>query len=246
MDVVINMKLQSIYCVIMGDIIDSRTLANRREVQRKLDEVLSNVNAKYSSGISAKFMISQGDEFQGLLETTTNIMDIIYDIQTFMFPVKLRFGIGMGEVWTDIDKDKSVRVDGPVYVCAREAINEVKNSEGKNDFPKTNLIIRFQENLKQDSSLLNTVFSLMAMVRDQWTERQLTVINCYRNNNENQISAAKAMDISQSAVNQHLKKAHYQSYRMAEETVQKELDQIWRNAIHEATNSSVLSGTSVG
>lgn len=55
------------YIAIIGDIRNSRLLADRKEIQIKLGNVLDRINREHAPSISAKFMITLGDEFQGLL-----------------------------------------------------------------------------------------------------------------------------------------------------------------------------------
>ena len=227
------MKLDHIFCAIIGDIVHSRELSNRGEVQKQLEKSLTEVNEKYKPHISARFMISQGDEFQGLLETSESITDILDDLQTAMHPVHIRFGIGMGEVLTDIDEANSVRVDGPAYYLAREAVNEVRTVETRNGSAGTNVFLRVQ-NDEMPLNTANTLFSLMDTLRKGCTNRQNDVIRSYKEQQESQVLCAKDLGISQSAVNQHLKKSLYFSYWMAEQTVQEELDRIWRQVSHES------------
>ena len=69
------------YIAIIGDMRDSREIGHRREVQNKLNSVLGTINEKYNSMIASKFMITLGDEFQGLLLEGVRVVDIIEEIQ---------------------------------------------------------------------------------------------------------------------------------------------------------------------
>ena len=96
------------YIAIIGDIKESRKINDRNNVQNKLKAVLIKINQKYESAISAKFTITLGDEFQGLLCVGENVIDIIEEIRREMSPVQIRFGIGVGEINTDINSDMSL------------------------------------------------------------------------------------------------------------------------------------------
>ena len=65
------------YIVIIGDIINSRELEHRNEVQERLKRTLQDINERYNADIAASFMITLGDEFQGLLHNGKNTMKII-------------------------------------------------------------------------------------------------------------------------------------------------------------------------
>ena len=54
------------FVAVIGDIKDSRLLENRKEVQLRLREVLERLNENYKEEIVSRFLITLGDEFQGL------------------------------------------------------------------------------------------------------------------------------------------------------------------------------------
>ena len=119
------------YIAIIGDIKNSKELENRKSIQIKLNSVLNSINEKYKSEISANFMITLGDEFQGLLCSGAVVLDIIEEIQREMYPVEMRFGVGVGQISTEINAKMAIGADGPGYYKAREAIETLKQSEQK-------------------------------------------------------------------------------------------------------------------
>ena len=54
------------YVAIIGDIIGSRQLPDRAQIQLRLEKFLSHINVRFSKFVVAKFVITIGDEFQGL------------------------------------------------------------------------------------------------------------------------------------------------------------------------------------
>ena len=62
-----EMNSERHYFALIGDIIDSRHEQDRYDVQKKLQSILSSVNAENAAHIAADFLITLGDEFQGLL-----------------------------------------------------------------------------------------------------------------------------------------------------------------------------------
>ena len=80
------------YIAIIGDIKNSKKIVDRGAFQEHLKKILDNINLKYSDCIASKFTITLGDEFQGLLTTGNNIMEIIQYIKKEIYPVKIRFG----------------------------------------------------------------------------------------------------------------------------------------------------------
>ncbi|MGB4438298.1 MAG: SatD family protein, partial [Sedimentibacter sp.] len=56
------------YIAIIGDIVNSKKIDNRNDVQIKLKSLLKRIDEKYTDDIASDFMITLGDEFQGLLK----------------------------------------------------------------------------------------------------------------------------------------------------------------------------------
>lgn len=117
------------YIAIIGDIKDSKKIKNRGLIQEKLNCVLNYVNEAYDADISAKFVVTLGDEFQGLLKRKEHLFTIIRHIQREMYPVRLRFGIGLGEISTTIFSEAAIGADGPAYYAAREMIEQLREQE---------------------------------------------------------------------------------------------------------------------
>ena len=211
------------YIAIIGDIKDSKKIADRKNVQNKLNEVLQRINKKYESEISAKFMITLGDEFQGLLFKGEKVLDIIEEIQMEMYPIRIRFGIGVGEITTDINLEMAIGADGPGYYNARTAIETIKKNEQKNTAQASDIQIEVEDDKYCLSDTLNTIFSLMAVIRDDWSQRQRQIIWEYDKYKCSQAECAERLGITQSSVQRSLVKGNYYAYKNARETVSKVL-----------------------
>lgn len=207
------------YIAIIGDIVKSKKLGDRNAVQKKLQNVLLNINKKYSNDIASNFMITLGDEFQGLLRVGNNVMNIISQIEIEMYPVVMRFGLGIGSIETEINREVPLGADGPAYHNARKMIEEIKKMEKKNMTGYSNIMIATEgDNLNVDS-LLNSIFTLCATLKDKWTKRQREIIHTYINNERNQYKTAEKLNIGQPSVNKALTGSGFYSYQNAIDTV---------------------------
>ena len=129
------------YTVIIGDMIDSKKIIDRKNTQIRLKKVLSEINNKYAKDIASKFTITLGDEFQGLLKSKNNIMNIIFDIEMEMSPISLRFGIGVGEISTEINFEYSSEIDGSSYHRARTMIEKLEIIKNQYSTRQANILI---------------------------------------------------------------------------------------------------------
>lgn len=216
------------YIAIIGDIKKSKELNDRNLVQTKMKKVLSEINRKYESNIDSKFMITLGDEFQGLLKCGENVMNIISEIESSMYPVEIRFGIGVGKITTEIDTEMPLGADGPAYYNARYAVEVLKNDEKKSKMPESNISIRIEGENESSEKLLNTILSLLTVIKSKWTDRQREVISDFIEHGDNQMSVANRLGITQSSVQKSLSSGNYYSFKEAIDTVSSALSEIKR------------------
>ena len=203
------------FAAVIGDIKDSRHLENRKEVQVHLQEILDRLNEKYKDHIVSRFLITLGDEFQGLLSGGEHILDMVNEIRMEMYPVRLRFGIGFGQITTDIKSEMALGADGPGYYRTREAIELLKEREKKNRPVLAEICLRLDEKDQEKEVLLNTVFDLMYVVESGWTERQRETIWDMLLYGDGQQNTARRLSISQPTVQKALAAGSYYTYENA-------------------------------
>ncbi len=117
---------QKIYCAIIGDINRSRSLPDRAKVQRRFAASIAKINTEFKGAIAAKFLITLGDEFQGLLAAPEVSYDLVRRFEDLMKPVPFAFGIGIGTISTPLRKE-SLGMDGQAFHRARNAIQQAKH-----------------------------------------------------------------------------------------------------------------------
>lgn len=214
------------FIAVIGDIKGSQNLEKRKEIQKRLKEILAEVNIKYGNDIASKFLITLGDEFQGLLHTGKNVLKIIEQIKTLLYPVELRFGIGIGKITTDIDSEMALGADGPAYYNAREAIIFLKENEKKNKAVPVDLCLKTERENSDSETLVNTVFELTKVIEDMWTNRQREIIWDMLKHQDGQKNAASRLGITQSTVHKALAAGNYYAYEKAIKTVENILGEI--------------------
>ena len=207
------------YIALIGDIKSSKEIEERKKVQDKLKSTLDKINQDYKDDISSKFIITLGDEFQGLLKTGKNVIRIVEQIQLNMHPIAIRFGIGIGAVTTDINYDMSIGADGPAYYKAREAIEYLKGNELKNKTYVSDIRLEVDEDTNEIADMINTILSLLTVLKENWTDRQREIILDFIKNQDSQKKTAKRLGIVQSTVQRGLKSGNYYTYKEAIDTV---------------------------
>jgi len=212
------------YYAIIGDIINSKKISNRLEIQEKLKLYLETINTEYQDEISANFIITLGDEFQGLLKTPLFLFEILSKIEIVMKPLKIRFGIGVGDIITKIDNKMSIGSDGPAWWSARNMILDLKKNEtGLKQIANIKLGgIDDQDIL----DLININLSLCYSIKMNWTKEQSEVNDYIILNyglSENFIQKKIALEIDSSPVNinKKLKLSLYYDLIYAQKTIAK-------------------------
>ena len=122
------------YIALIGDIIESKKIQDRAQVQQQLLRLMKELNWQYQDYLISPFTVTTGDEFQALFSPNSYMFQIIDQLSVAFSPYEIRFGIGVGEMVTEINKEQSIGSDGPAYWLAREAINHIhdKNDSGIN------------------------------------------------------------------------------------------------------------------
>lgn len=214
------------YVAVIGDMVESKKIDNRFEIQAKLKAVLEEINEQYARDIESKFMITLGDEFQGLLGCGENVIQIIERIQIKLDPVQIRFGIGIGKITTEINSHMPLGADGSAYHNARNMINQLKNTERKNKMAAAKIMISSDGSHSELETLLNTILALCTSIKDKWTDRQREVaFDCFLHG-DNQREAAFRLNIGQPSVQKLLAKADYYAYKKAMDVVSEALGNI--------------------
>ena len=128
-----EMNSERHYFALIGDIIDSRHEQDRYDVQKKLQSILSSVNAEHAAHIAADFLITLGDEFQGLLfaEKGADPIFVADRIIDEMFPVRIRIAIGFGGMATQIRREAAIGADGEAFYRARNGMNLLRKAENR-------------------------------------------------------------------------------------------------------------------
>jgi hypothetical protein len=114
-----------VYQAVIFDIKGSRRLSNRQEVQYQLIDAIKQVNEKYSDTIVSDFIITIGDEWQGLLKYPADYQQII-DAFKLILGIEFYCGVGIGEITVNDFELTVNQLDGPAFYMARDAIKKAK------------------------------------------------------------------------------------------------------------------------
>lgn len=215
------------YIAVIGDLVGSRLFQDRQGVQEKLRSLLHTINDEYQDDLASRFSLTLGDEFQGVLKRPDRLLKLLVRIKLHLWPITVRFGVGIGEITTTIDPAASIGADGPAYHAARAMITEVKRAQtGKK-------ALRLDTAIGQAGAepfhALNAGLCLLHFVETDWTTRQREHIGDSLLGGLNQSEIALRRGVNQSTIQRSLDSAGYYEYAMALARFQQELDNRWRD-----------------
>ena len=111
-----------LYIAVIGDLVASRQLADRAGAQVRLTETLEELNGVFPEAVRSRFVITLGDEFQGLLYGSAALDEVWWRYFARMHTIgETRFGFGVGPLATAV-RDQALGMDGPCFHAARAAL----------------------------------------------------------------------------------------------------------------------------
>ncbi len=151
------------YAVIIADVSGSKQLSgkNRYQTQLFLKSAIVQINEQFAQYIEAPFTITKGDEFQGLLLDMCHAYEIVLAFEKLLFPIKLRFGMGVGPIYRMGGK-LPIEMDGPAFHRANAALSRAK---------KKKVSYFLITNNDQIDLLINTSFQLIHAIKSRWNQR---------------------------------------------------------------------------
>lgn len=191
------------YVAAKFDMVGSRKLARRSDVQKHFLVMAEEINAKFADHIEAEFVVTHGDEAQVLLRAFKAkwVFRIFEHLSLCMAEVDLRCGIGLGTISTDL-QEKSIGMDGEAWQHAKQAIDIAK---------KKRQVIRFCGFHPELEPHLNAIGNLLCHVQGRWTKEQTETIHLL-SKGHTQKEIAALIGISQAAVSKRLTAAGWQHY----------------------------------
>ena len=160
-----------LYVVVMGDVSGSKKLSSHSRYQTQLfmKSAIVQINEEFAEDIDAPFMISKGDEFQGLVHSLDAGFRIVLALEKLTFPVKLRFGVGIGNIYR-MGGSLPIEMDGPAFHRGNTALNLAKKKK----------LAYYLNSENPADMLINTSFQLISAIKKRWSERHHRLFWSYK------------------------------------------------------------------
>ena len=166
----LNRARGRIYSVITADLVESRQIVDRANAQERLSRIVKTLNAKLAQALVAPFMVTLGDEIQGMLGDVRETQAAVAGIHGVFHPREISIGIGVGPIATKLAR-RVTEMDGPAFLNSRTALEIAK---------KKRLEVVVQTGDVRADDILNAVYSLVVGIKARWTKTQWQRVNLYR------------------------------------------------------------------
>jgi hypothetical protein len=181
---------------LIGDVVGSRTVADRAGAHRLLNRALRDVAGDAVDPPA----FTVGDEFQGAFTSVGLAIDAALSLRLAAAPdIDVRFGIGWGAV-TMLDETAGIQ-DGPGWWAAREAIEWTASAQRQPGLALVRTSFRVSGESRTDLGAINAALICRDHLLGSLDERSTRIVKALlRNRTKKDI--AEAEGISPSAVSQ--------------------------------------------
>jgi hypothetical protein len=204
------------YLAILGDLVGSREVPDRAQVQSRLRGTLRRVRRE--AGLHrvrvAGPEITAGDEFQVLLKVTETqlpgraAVSFVTQVTEDLRPVRVAFGLGLGTLSTTLEGPIR-ELDGPCFHHARQALTFARRKG------RWAAVSGMPSGVHEAA---NSILRLTGDIRVAWTDRQAEVIRV-RRTWPLQKDVARELGVSESVVSEVLQAARHDAVQEAEEAL---------------------------
>lgn len=183
------------YLVVLGDLIASRKIKERKKFERKLKKTVEEVIAKFKNEWVAPLAFEKGiDEVGAVIKNKTALYHIINHVNNSIAPQKIRFVAYKGTIDIGMKTKDITAMDGEAFHTAAYMMTQLKASGM--------LLSCNTGNSLFDMAMENQV-NAMHILKQKWTERQRQIFQLYTEVG-NQGETAKKLKVSQQAISNAL------------------------------------------
>jgi hypothetical protein len=189
------------HAVLIADVVESSSRKRLRPLLTKRLESARRAHLRVKS-IRLPYAVTAGDEFQTVLSPTANIPELIFDLRMKMRPLRLRIGIGFGELSDRIQPPVNT-MGGEAFQRARQALESIKAGS-----PKYEVLTAFRSGQEIFDSTANLIYVLHDTLLLTITNKQWNTIQAFRDE-RSLTRAARVLRLDVSTVSRNLKRSYF-------------------------------------
>ncbi|WP_269524239.1 SatD family protein [Coraliomargarita parva] len=205
---------QTRYAVVIGDLIESKAIRKRDELQVRLQQGLERLSLNPS--LASPYTITLGDEFQAVFHSGKGLFHSIFAIRELIAPASCRFAIGIGALSTAINPTQAIGMDGPAFHSAREQIEKMKHADEQ---------LSMGGLARPMQAMVSPLIRLLWSSTSHWNRNRLKILlGLLEGQTEKELGNTLA--ITERAVYKNIRDAHLHDWKELIETVESRISQV--------------------
>lgn len=172
------------YCILMADIIKSKTKESVK-LMKEFKALVIKVNESSSKSIISPLTITLGDEFQGIIKSVPEAINLIFKIEEALLKtevkLKLRYVINVGEIETKINRKIAHEMLGMGLSDARFYLTALKKEHHR---------FKIKTNTSNDT-YINKSFNIFQNIRDSWKQKDAQIVSEFLYNDDYKVVSKK-------------------------------------------------------
>lgn len=214
-------QTQSLYTVVLGDLIRSRTIKKRRQVSGKIESSLEKINSMFSREMAAPLKLTRGmDEISGLFKRPYATYMACRNVNYSIHPHIFRFIIVRNKIDIGIGTRDPTLMDGAAFHLASDLMKKAKRKKKYFIFN-----IGSPTSTGRFNEWLTEVGNLVSALTSAWSDHQRSVVMNYEKF-KNQERVARKLRITQQAVSDALKRANWELVNEAQRLIDEFLEKL--------------------
>ncbi|MFY4812988.1 SatD family protein [Haloarcula sp. AONF1] len=208
------------WCVIIGDVIESRSVTDREALRASLNQGVSRATDALTDQTVVPFSVLKGvDEVGGVLKDPGHAYRAIREITESIHPTAIRFAVVHGEVDVGTTTNVVSEMDGPAFHKADRLLAGITENGRA-------VALHDREVEPWLLSLLADQIHLLSAWKQEWTPHQASVVHEYRER-RNMQELADDRDVSIQAVSQTISRAKADMVLSTEENLEAAMTEVW-------------------
>lgn len=214
------MTMPERWCIVIGDVIESRSVTDREALQTSLSQGVSRATDALADQTVAPFSVLKGvDEVGGVLRDPGHAYRAIREIAEAIHPTAIRFAVVHGEVDVGTTTSDISEMDGPAFHKADTLLADITEdgwAVALHDPDVESWLL----------SLLADQIHLLFAWKQEWTPHQASVVREYRQR-ESMQALANDRNVSIQAVSQTLSRAEAEMVLSTETNLETAMTEVW-------------------
>lgn len=202
------------YIAIKIDVVRSRSVANRQQLQDRIFAVVSDANDLFADKLASQLTVTHGDEVQGLLPAlhVDACVPLCEHFIDGLQPQRVRIGAGVGRLATKL-KPTAIGMDGEAWYRAQAAIERAR---------RTRSVFVLEGPDASMENDINAILDFLLSHRLGWTDNQREAVQLLHALGSQQ-AVASHLEISKAAVSKRLSGCMWDKYQALWKSAQRQL-----------------------